>query len=314
MATNVNTSTTNPTTQAVYTAPEYSYKNKKEFTGELDSNAFMKLMLEQLKYQDPLSPMDNQQFIQQTSMMTMVERLTSMEQIMKEQNSSLLNIREYESLIGKTATYDKTTENEITGERTTVTKTGEISSVKLVDGKIVFTIGDDVVLKDDVHGIESKGLTNGSILETTLKYSQMIGNVVRYMEETVIDADGKPETKDDQITKEVEKSGAIKTFSMKNGSVEFVLDNGKKLNADEIIGMDSKETNAPVDNTLKYAQMIGYKATYTESTTNTDGTTTKVEKNAIITALSMKNGLMEFVLDNGKKLKTTEIIGLEINK
>lgn len=78
----------------------------------------MKLMLEQLKQQDPLSPMDNSQFLQQTSMMTMVEKLTKMASLMEQSNNSMLTLREYEALVGRTASYDMQKKDEMTGEVT----------------------------------------------------------------------------------------------------------------------------------------------------------------------------------------------------
>jgi flagellar basal-body rod modification protein FlgD len=289
----------------------FSYKGKKEFTTELDQNAFMKLMLEQLKHQDPLSPMDNQQFVQQTSIMTMVERLTRMQQLMEESNSSLLNIREYESLIGKTATYEKESQDELTGETFRETKTGTISAVKMTNGKIYFTIGDDLVARDKISGLESKGMTNDSLMDNTLKYAQLVGKRVTYLDTEVIDADGKPETTNDQISKSVEKTGLVTGFAVKNGTVEFQLDNGKKLGLDELIGMQLVPENIPMDATLKYTQLIGYQVTYLEKEVTADGSSVEVEKTGLIKAVSMKNGLIEFLLDNDKKIKLSDIIGFE---
>lgn len=42
---------------------------------ELDKDTFMKLLVAQLKYQDPLSPADPQQFLAQTAQFTSVEKL-----------------------------------------------------------------------------------------------------------------------------------------------------------------------------------------------------------------------------------------------
>ncbi len=297
---------------STYIPSEYSYKNKKEFTSEMDSDAFMKLFLEQLKNQDPMSPMDNTQFMQNTSLMTMVERLTKMQSLMEESNSSLLNLPQYEGLIGKSATYNKVTEDELTGETKTEEKTGTIDGVKMVDGKILFTIGDDVVTRDKIKGLESKGMTNDSLLDNTLKYTQMIGKRVSYGEENVVDRDGNPDTKNDQYTETTTKTGIITSFSLKDKKIEFTLDDGKKVTLDQISGLEVAD-NVPMDNTLKYAQMIGYKATYKDLVEN-NGKTEEVEKTAIIKAMSMKNGLIEFVLDNDKKLKPSDIIGLEVNQ
>ncbi len=43
--------------------------------GSLDKDAFLKLLVAQLKYQNPLQPSDPSQFMAQTAQFTMVERL-----------------------------------------------------------------------------------------------------------------------------------------------------------------------------------------------------------------------------------------------
>lgn len=43
----------------------------------LDKDAFLKLYMEQLKYQDPLDPMDNSEFTSQMAELSTVEQLTS---------------------------------------------------------------------------------------------------------------------------------------------------------------------------------------------------------------------------------------------
>ncbi|MFY0543207.1 flagellar hook assembly protein FlgD [Brevibacillus sp. H7] len=211
-----------------------SYKNKREFSSELDQNAFMKLMLEQLKHQDPMSPMDNSQFIQQTSMMTMVEKLTRMASLMEESNSSLLSVRQYEDLIGKTASYEKETMDELTGEVTREQKEGVIQSVKMEKGRIYFQIGEDALIpRDKIDGIESKGPSGDNLMDNALKYAQMIGYRVTYLEKA---------TNTDGSTADHEKNGVIQSVSMKNGLVELILEDNKKLKLSEIIGFEAPGT------------------------------------------------------------------------
>jgi len=211
----------NNTTSSV--SPTYSYKNKREFTTELDSTSFMKLMLEQLKHQDPLSPMDNNQFLQQTSMMTMVEKMTNMEKILKESNNNYLNLDKYEALVGRTATYNKTTTNDITGEKSVEVKTGTIGSVSVQDGKIYFTIGSDIVARDAVTGLDSKGSSsdNGT-LDSSLKYTQMIGYEITFSD-----------------ANKTEKTGTVAAVSMKNGLVELVLSDNSRVKPSQVVGFES---------------------------------------------------------------------------
>src|SRR3712207_4973685 len=45
------------------------------FRSELDKDAFLQLLVAQMKYQNPMSPTDPQQFMAQTAQFTMVEKL-----------------------------------------------------------------------------------------------------------------------------------------------------------------------------------------------------------------------------------------------
>lgn len=76
-------------------------------TKELGQDAFMQLMLEQLKNQDPMNPMDNQQFLQQQAQMTQLNEIQKMNS-----NMSLNNeIMQASSLIGKDVTITDPNDN-----------------------------------------------------------------------------------------------------------------------------------------------------------------------------------------------------------
>ena len=71
--------------------------------GELDKDAFLKLLVAQLKYQDPTKPADATQFLSQTAEFTVVERLEDMAR----QNAELLTSQRAlasSALIGRTVT------------------------------------------------------------------------------------------------------------------------------------------------------------------------------------------------------------------
>ena len=55
-------------------------------TKELGEKAFLTLMMEQLKYQDPLEPMDNTQFLTQQAQFTQLSSLQNMEAAMNSYN------------------------------------------------------------------------------------------------------------------------------------------------------------------------------------------------------------------------------------
>ena len=295
-----------------YIQPHMSYQGKKEFSTELDNNAFMKLLLEQLKHQDPTSPMDNSQFIQQTSMMTMVEQMKKMSTLMEQSNNSMLTLEKYEALTGRTATYSLTTKDEVTGETSTQTKEGVLEAVYMDKGKIYFRITGEAnpIPLADIKGLESQGMT-GNALDSSLKFMNMIGKDVSYKTTKEIDKDGNPATTDD-ITKVDEIANAVITgFTIKDGITQFSLNNGQTVKLDQVVGMSVKPENNAMGNSLQYAQMIGFNVTYTENQTNTDGSSSGNSLNGVIKAVSMKNGIVEFVLADDKKIALNQITGFE---
>ncbi len=97
-----------------WTAQQEALKSKTEGTSnELDQDMFLKLMLEQLKYQDPLNPMSNQEFLAQQAQFTQIEQLTQLNETIQA-NSGLTQGMD---LIGKEVTLvdPDDPENTITG-------------------------------------------------------------------------------------------------------------------------------------------------------------------------------------------------------
>jgi len=88
---------------------------------QMGKDVFMKLLVAQMRYQDPGNPVDSSQMMSQTAVFSQVEKL---EQLVT-QNASMLVLQESATagaLVGRTATYTDTN-----GE----SKTGLVSSVRL---------------------------------------------------------------------------------------------------------------------------------------------------------------------------------------
>src|SRR4051812_3578840 len=105
-------------TGTTYTAPASSAVDRPDQMGK---DVFMKLLVAQMRYQDPSNPVDSTQMVAQTATFTQVEKL---EQLVT-QNASMLVLQESAtagSLVGRTATYTDTTG---------ASKTGVITSVRL---------------------------------------------------------------------------------------------------------------------------------------------------------------------------------------
>ena len=110
--------------------PNYSTTNVQraasQTTNSLGKDQFLALMIAQLKNQDPLSPMDNTQYIAQMAQFSTVEQLMNIyDEIAYMKN----DIGSASSLIGKNVSW-----NEYNSSGDIVQRSGEVESIILVDG------------------------------------------------------------------------------------------------------------------------------------------------------------------------------------
>jgi flagellar basal-body rod modification protein FlgD len=101
---------------------------------QLGKDVFMKLLVAQMRYQDPGNPVDSSQMMAQTATFSQVEKL---EQLVN-QNASMLVLQESATagaLVGRTATYTDTTGASKTGVVTSVLLASRDSeAVAVIDG------------------------------------------------------------------------------------------------------------------------------------------------------------------------------------
>ncbi|MBB3083157.1 flagellar hook assembly protein FlgD [Geodermatophilus sabuli] len=86
---------------------------------QMGKDTFLKLLVAQLRYQDPSNPADSSQMMSQTATFSQVEKLEQM----VEQNASLLALQRSSSagaLVGRTITYTDTTGASASGVVTSV--------------------------------------------------------------------------------------------------------------------------------------------------------------------------------------------------
>lgn len=111
--------------------------------GGLDSDAFLQLLVAQLKYQNPMDPSDGTQMLQQTAQFTQVETLQSMVQIQQQ----LMGFQQLTVAIG---TVGKQV-SAVNGDGAHIT--GEVHGVKFtIDGPLLEIDGEEVPL-DNVLSI-----------------------------------------------------------------------------------------------------------------------------------------------------------------
>lgn len=117
----------------------------------LGKDDFLKLLVAQLKNQDPTAPMDNKEFISQMASFTSLEQTKNMsdsiQQFVQSQSTNMLASQS--SMIGKNITWSVNA-TDTSGNTTTSNQQGTIASVKLVNGSVnyVTTDGQDVSPSD----------------------------------------------------------------------------------------------------------------------------------------------------------------------
>lgn len=107
---------------------------------DLDQDAFLKLLVAQLKYQDPMEPLKGAEFMAQTAQFTSVQKLTEMNTL----NNQLLQMQKLSQaggLVGRTIGYTDALGNQASGV---------VSSATLTAGNPVLKVGTADVPLDKV--------------------------------------------------------------------------------------------------------------------------------------------------------------------
>jgi flagellar basal-body rod modification protein FlgD len=118
-------SATNSTASSAATSSTSKTGSKIGAAAGMGKDDFMKLLMEQLKNQDPMKPMEDKEFITQLAQFSSLESIDALTEQMEALTGSQMLVQAA-TLIGKPATA-KLTSGEVV--------TGTISQVKMIDGK-----------------------------------------------------------------------------------------------------------------------------------------------------------------------------------
>jgi flagellar basal-body rod modification protein FlgD len=111
---------------------------------EFGKDTFLKLLIAQLKYQDPTNPADSTTFLAQTAQFTTVEKLsdlaTAQQDLLKSQQQLGAS-----NLIGRTISYQLADKEHLDkdGNPTMVSKTGVVGSVSFIGSTPTLAVGTD---------------------------------------------------------------------------------------------------------------------------------------------------------------------------
>jgi flagellar basal-body rod modification protein FlgD len=107
---------------------------------QMGKDTFLKLLVAQMRYQDPSNPVDSSQMMAQTATFSQVEKL---EQLVT-QNASMLVLQESATagaLVGRTATYTDTTGASVTGTVSSVRLASRNNEAIAVIGGVDVQVG-----------------------------------------------------------------------------------------------------------------------------------------------------------------------------
>ncbi|GFI47344.1 hypothetical protein IMSAGC019_02668 [Lachnospiraceae bacterium] len=125
--------------KVVETAAESSVKNAANKTG-MDKDAFLQLLVAQMKYQDPLEPTSNTEYISQYATFSQVEQMQNM--------AATMELTRASSMVGKLVEVQTT---DSSGDTKTVQ--GMVEYVTYENGKAYVSINGNLYSADDVNAV-----------------------------------------------------------------------------------------------------------------------------------------------------------------
>jgi flagellar basal-body rod modification protein FlgD len=184
-------------TSGVTASNDYSYtKTERVPKKTLDKNDFLNLLVAQLKYQDPLEPQSNEQFITTMAQFNSLETMSSMDKTLQGNQAM--------DMVGKTVTVQEVNKDPVTGivER----MTAEEGKTYLYIGGQRYSLSDvrEVHTRDDASQISAPSwdlMQAALLIGKEVKFSDAAGGVVEkvgmtdgkvmvYVNGTAYDMDG----------------------------------------------------------------------------------------------------------------------------
>ena len=207
------------------------YSKARTLKKELGQEDFFKLMIEQLKNQDPTQPSNDLNQILNTATFGILEGVNSIREAVADKK---LNVFDYTGLVGKEITFEKTNIDPFTKEQVRVLKKAVVQGVSLQNDKIMLKVDDGIVYPDEIKQLDFQGQDKNRLFQDTMAYFSLVGKRVDYLQG------------------EQANSGLIEAVVLKNGVMEFTID-GEKVSLDKITGVYTASTgsNTPAPNFSK---------------------------------------------------------------
>lgn len=171
---------------------QYGEKKTSRTTGsQLSKDAFLQLLVTELKYQNPLNPTDDKEFLAQMAQFSSLEQMQNM--------AAAMNAQQANNLIGKTVT--ATLIGDTSGQDQTIT--GVVEATKIKFGKSYVVVNGNDIEVNQIQSIYDTGNMDDAY--------KMIGREIRYLAFN-------------DTNKIEEKQGTVKGVRVVNGELYVALD------------------------------------------------------------------------------------------
>lgn len=232
-------------------------KNKigKRNTGELGKDDFLQLLITQLQHQDPMNPSSDQDFIAQIAQFSSLEQMKNM--------STSMSYQQGFSMMGKFVSAVIT--DDVTGSSRTVS--GQVSAVKMVEGKVKLVIGEEEVDIDRIAQVSDDAQGIGGAVDIN-KYNNLIGLTGKF---EMTDSNQKT-TKVEGIISRIAKTDAGAMATLDEVSLTPTLDKGAFESIEAYLeAMTGKSVSFRVKDAVTGADLM-VSGTLREHTIKEDGT------------------------------------------
>ena len=133
-------------------------KKDRKVGSDMDKDAFLKLLVTQLKNQDPMKPMQDTEFIGQMAQFSSLEQMQNMNKLMEAQNN-FAQLSQASGLIGKDVTL-------VTNGEEAQTVTGVVEQVLQTGGKTFVVVGGEAYEASMVHTVGKASEAAGGATKT----------------------------------------------------------------------------------------------------------------------------------------------------
>lgn len=200
---------------------DYAAKKQGSQDNILNKDDFLRLLLAQMRYQDPLNPMEDKDFIVQMAQFSTLEQMfnlnSSLEKLATIENQNLLIA--FSQFIGKEITWHRPVESGSGNDQFPAYEegTGKVVAVQFVNDTVRFVLEDGTVIAPG--NVSRVSETSGQ--NVFLQACNLIGKTVTYI------ADNNEERKE-MVTAVSRKDGKI-IFHLENGQTEITADQMIKI-------------------------------------------------------------------------------------